>query len=292
MIHPKKHHFSYEKAFSRNLGWITENEVESLRTKKIAIAGMGGVGGLHLISHIRLGVEHFHIADFDTFELANFNRQVGASMTHLGQAKVDVMKNMACEINPQATIETFSSGLHEDNMEVFFKDCDLFIDGLDFFALDTRRQAFAYCHQHGIPAITAAPLGLGVSLFVFMPNKMSFEDYFRLEGHDYQEQLIRFLSGLTPYMLHRHALVDNTAINFEEKRGPSTTMGCEFCAAMTASQSLKILLERGPMLCAPRGIHFDAYTYKMKISYRPLGAHHPLQAWLRFWLRKRMQQRG
>ena len=288
---PEKVSFNYDEAFARNLGWVTEDEAKQLRVKKIAIAGMGGVGGLHLLSHIRLGIEHFHIADFDTFELANFNRQVGASLSHLGLPKVEVMKRMAQEINPHACIQTFNSGLTPDNLDEFFKGCDLFIDGLDFFALDVRRMAFDYCYRHSIPAITAAPLGLGVSLLLFLPT-MSFEQYFRLEGYDYQEQLIRFLSGLTPYVLHRHALVDSTKINFEEKRGPSTTMGCEFCAAMTASQSLKLLLNRGPIISAPKGVHFDAYTYQMKISSRPFGARHPLQAWLRFLLRRQLNQRG
>jgi sulfur-carrier protein adenylyltransferase/sulfurtransferase len=65
--------FSYDAAFERNLGWFTEAEQLTLRGKCVAIAGLGGVGGVHLITLARLGIGAFHIADFDRFSLANFN---------------------------------------------------------------------------------------------------------------------------------------------------------------------------------------------------------------------------
>ena len=54
-------HFSYEEAFSRNLGWLTEYEQQALRHKRIAIAGMGGVGGFHLLTLARFGIGAFNI---------------------------------------------------------------------------------------------------------------------------------------------------------------------------------------------------------------------------------------
>ena len=51
--------FNYEKAFSRNIGWITKEEQQVLRGKKVAIAGAGGVGGVHLLTLARLGVGNF-----------------------------------------------------------------------------------------------------------------------------------------------------------------------------------------------------------------------------------------
>ncbi len=57
--------FDYNLAFSRNIGWVTESEQALLCTKKIAIAGLGGVGGSHLITLSRLGVGKFNISDLD-----------------------------------------------------------------------------------------------------------------------------------------------------------------------------------------------------------------------------------
>jgi tRNA A37 threonylcarbamoyladenosine dehydratase len=57
--------FSYAQAFDRNIGWVTEPEQQLLRAKRIAIAGLGGVGGAHLLTLARLGIGGFHLADFD-----------------------------------------------------------------------------------------------------------------------------------------------------------------------------------------------------------------------------------
>ena len=57
--------FRYEDAFSRNLGWVTAGEQQILRGKRAAIAGLGGVGGSHLLTLTRLGIGAFNIADFE-----------------------------------------------------------------------------------------------------------------------------------------------------------------------------------------------------------------------------------
>src|SRR5690554_4953418 len=106
----------YRTAISRNIGWITEEEQSNLKHKRVAIAGMGGVGGSHLLTLTRLGVGNFHIADFDVFELANFNRQVGATVSHLGRSKVDVLAEMALDINPELDLKRFPEGVTEDNL--------------------------------------------------------------------------------------------------------------------------------------------------------------------------------
>ena len=65
------HEFDYAMAFSRNLGITSETEQGRLRDARVAIAGMGGVGGDYLITLARAGIGNFRIADFDAFELAN-----------------------------------------------------------------------------------------------------------------------------------------------------------------------------------------------------------------------------
>ncbi len=269
--------FNYKDAFSRNIGWMTAEEQLTLAGKKVAIAGMGGVGGSHLLTHTRLGIGNFNIADFDTFELANFNRQAGATIDKINQPKAATLETMAKAINPELNINAFKEGVTEDNIDEFLDGVDIYIDGLDFFELDIRRKVFAACYKKDIPAVTAAPLGMGVALLIFLPGKMSFEQYFCLEGLTSIEQQIRFLVGLSPAMLQRPYLVDKSRVDFLHQKGPSTPMACELCAGATATETLKILLQRGKVNCAPWGYQFDAYRNKFKKTWRPWGNNNPLQ---------------
>ncbi len=271
--------FDYREAFSRNIGWITETEQELLKQKRIAIAGLGGVGGGHLLTLARLGIGRFNISDLDIFELANFNRQAGASIGHIDRSKVDALTEMALDINPELDLNIFPKGIQSDNIDLFLEDVDLYVDALDFFAVDVRRAIFAACADKGIPAITAAPLGMGVALLCFLPGKMTFEEYFRMEGQPEKEQLARFLIGLSPGMLQMPYLVDDSKVDFDNKKGPSTIMACELCAGVAATNALKVLLARGIVPTAPWGLHFDAYRNKLKRTWRPGGNRNPIQ-WL------------
>lgn len=255
--------FDYDAAFSRNLGWVTEAEQQQLRSKCIAIAGLGGVGGSHLLTLARLGVGAFKLADFDTFDVPNFNRQAGAMVSTLGQPKVEVLQRMALDINPELKITPYPTGVDDNNLDHFLQGVDLYVDSLDFFAFDARKKMFAACAAKGIPAITAAPLGMGTAMLIFMPGHMTFEEYFRLEGHDEFEQGIRFLLGLAPARLHMSYLVDPTRIDLANRKGPSTGMACQLCAGVAATNALKILLKRGDIIAAPKGLHFDAFSNKL-----------------------------
>jgi molybdopterin/thiamine biosynthesis adenylyltransferase len=268
--------FDYQVAFSRNIGWVTEAEQRSLRDKRVAIAGMGGVGGFHLLTLARLGVGKFNIADLDTFELANFNRQAGASLDAIGRHKAQVLAEMVLQINPRCEIEIFPDGVDANNRTRFFQGVDLYVDGLDFFAFQARQMVFAHCHAHGIPAITVAPLGMSAALLNFLPGGMSFEDYFQWGDRADLDKAIRFLVGLAPALLHRHYLADPGRVDLKARKGPSTVMACQLCAGVAASEALKILLGRGKVWAAPHGIQFDAYRNKLAHTWRPGGNRNPI----------------
>ncbi len=282
--------FNYQQAFSRNIGWITESEQQLLRTKKIAIAGLGGVGGVHLTTLTRLGVGKFNISDLDVFELANFNRQAGASVSHLNRAKVEVMTEMARDINPELQLSTFPEGVNQDNVDAFLEGVDLYVDGLDFFAVAARELVFAACADKGIPTITAAPLGMGVSVLCFLPGQMSFEQYFCWEGQSEDEKLLRFLVGLSPTGLQMGYLADDTRLDLANHKGPSTPMACDFCAGVVGANALKILLKRGEIIAAPQAMHFDAYKNRFLITWRPGGNKNLLQKLALRVVKKRLKK--
>ncbi|MBL8436879.1 MAG: ThiF family adenylyltransferase [Zoogloeaceae bacterium] len=263
--------FDYTEAFSRNIGWVTPAEQETLRDKRVAIAGMGGVGGVHLLTLARLGIGRFSIADFDTFDLVNFNRQVGATMSSLGRPKLAVLEEMVRDINPEVDLRLFPEGAKPDQMDEFLSGCDVYVDGLDFFAFTARRSAFASCERLGIPAVTAAPLGMSVAWLTFLPGQMSFEEYFQLEGCSEDEMALRLFLGLAPAGLHGACLVDPSKIDLKNRRGPSTIIACQLCAGVVGAEVCKILTGRGPVLAAPSCQQFDAFTGMTRESVLPQG---------------------
>ncbi|GAA5215275.1 ThiF family adenylyltransferase [Corallincola platygyrae] len=284
--------FDYHQAFSRNIGWVTPEEQEVLNQSRVAIAGMGGVGGVHLLTLTRLGIGKFHIADLDHFEQANFNRQIGANMDTLTREKVTVLGEMAKQINPGLDVQTFESGVDADSIDAFLEGADVYVDGLDFFVLPVRRKVFARCRELGIPAVTAAPLGMGTALLSFLPDSMPFDEYFGLTDQPLLEQYLRFYVGLAPNALHRGYLVMPEKIDLAGGKGPSTMMGCNLCAGVAATETLKLILKRGSVKPAPHSFQFDAYHNKLAHCWRPGGHRHPLQQ-LILWLgRRQLRKQG
>lgn len=277
--------FDYARAFSRNIGWVTEAEQAKLRNARVAIAGMGGVGGEYVVTLARLGIGKLVIADFDEFDLHNMNRQAGAFMSTMGQSKLEVLSRMARDINPEMEIRAFPHGVNAENVHEFLDGVDIYADALDVFALDIRRMVFAKCQEKRIPALTAAPLGMGTAFLYFDPAGMSFEDYFKLEGQEKDEQLARFIVGLSPAMLNRSYLVDPQSVNFGERRGPSTPMACALCGGVMGSAVLKLMLGRGKLRAAPWSMQFDAYRQKLTFNWRPWGNANPLQQLLLLFVR-------
>ncbi|MCA1925216.1 MAG: ThiF family adenylyltransferase [Thiobacillus sp.] len=284
--------FNYEEAFSRNIGWFTPSEQHALRSARVAIAGMGGVGGVHLLTLARLGVGRFRIADLDRFALVNFNRQAGASCSSLDQEKTAVMARMARDINPELELDAFSDGVSAANIDAFLRGVDVYVDGLDYFVFETRRMVYDACRARGIPVVLAVPLGMGASLLHFLPEGPGFEDYFRLEDGGRDEWPVRFLAGVAPALLHRHYLAYPEIVDFAAQRVPSTGAACQICSGLAATSVAKLLLGRGGVVGVPRSSQFDAYTGRFKRVWRPGGNRHPLQRLAIGYINYRLRRAG
>ena len=267
--------FEYDKAFSRSIGWVTESEQHRLSEARVAIAGSGGVGGIHSLTMARLGIGKFHLADFDQFGVENFNRQVGAFMSTVDKDKVAVMDAMVKDINPDAVVNSFANGVNEQNIDAFLDGVDVYIDSLDFFAMDARRLVFQKCYEKNIPALTAAPLGFGTSFLAFLPGQMSFEEYFGMQGVSENEQYLRFYLGLSPTSSHSAYLVDPSRLNLKQKVGPSSILGCTMAAGVLGTNVLKVILKRGEVEAAPVSVQWDPFVNQMIRHEMTGGAQNP-----------------
>ena len=269
--------YDYHEAFSRNLGWVTPQEQERLRRARVAVAGMGGVGGVHVHALARLGIGAFNLTDFDSFELANFNRQAGAALSTVGQPKVEVMRAFVQDVNPESDIRMFPDGLDSAHLGDYLDGVDVLIDGIDFFVNDLRPALYEAARARGIPVVCSAPLGAGASLICFKPDGMRFEEYFGFEGCDDVTRAVRFLIGMSPRLPQRHYLAYPEIVDFVKRRVPSLGMACQFAAGMAATATLKLLLGRGGVKNAPTTLQFDAYLGRHYSSWRPGGYRNPLQ---------------
>lgn len=280
--------WSYQRAFARNRGLITPEEQARLRQARVAIAGMGGVGGVHLVTLARLGVGQFTLADPDCFEPANFNRQYGATCQAIGRPKVEVMAEIARSINPEIELRTFSEAVSPGNVDEFLAGADILLDGVDFFAIAARRLLFRKARERGIWALSAGPIGLGTAWLLFDPRKMSFDRYFDLDDSMSRlDQLVAFAVGLTPRATHTSYL-DLSQVDLATGAAPSAGLATQLASGVAAAEILKLLVNRGPVRAAPWYFQFDAYRQLLRRGWLCWGNRHPLQRIKRRLLRRRL----
>ncbi len=122
--------FSYEEFTTRNIGFVTPKEQETLKKGRVFIAGVGGMGGAAFATLVRAGVGHIAIADIDEFEVSNLNRQVSATMETIGMSKVSASVKMAQAINPEISLSTFA-GEWVSKLDEITKDYAVIINGTD-----------------------------------------------------------------------------------------------------------------------------------------------------------------
>jgi molybdopterin/thiamine biosynthesis adenylyltransferase len=284
--------WSYEEAFSRHEGLLTAQEQHRLRRSRVAIVGMGGVGGIHLATLARLGVGAYHIADPDCFEVANCNRQFGATAQTLGRGKAEVMADHARAINPDVRLRVFSEAITPENVGDFLDGVDVLVDGIDFFAIQTRRLIFQEARRRGIWAVTAGPVGFSTAWLTFSPAGMSFDEYFDMDDSMTQlDQLIAFAVGLTPKATHLRYL-DLTKVDPRSGRAPSAGLSCHLCSGVAAAEVLKVLLNRSPLCPAPYFFQFDAYRQVFRKGKLRRGNRGLLQRLKRWALHRRAVQLG
>ena len=132
--------------------------IHQLATTKVALFGLGGVGGFCLEGLVRMGIGRFHLVDVDTVTLSNLNRQILATHETLGQPKVEVARNRILSINPDAEVE-IREGLFSAANESPVADigADIVVDAID--GLNSKVFLLQQCLELDIPVV--ASMGAG-----------------------------------------------------------------------------------------------------------------------------------
>nr|WP_300309312.1 ThiF family adenylyltransferase [Halomonas sp.] len=122
--------FDYATFTTRNIGFVSSGEQQTLQKTRIFVCGVGGMGGAAFMALVRAGIGRFVIADIDTFEISNLNRQVFATATTIGRSKADSAAEAALEINPQIEIEVLGSEWSEQLPDIAAR-CPIIVNGMD-----------------------------------------------------------------------------------------------------------------------------------------------------------------
>ena len=277
----------YNRAFSRNRGLISEAEQQKLRNARIAIPGMGGMGGVHCAALARTGVGNFTIADFDDFDVHNINRQYGALQSTVGKDKAQVMRDVIHDINPSADVKVMNEAIDADNVDEFLKDVDVVVDALDVFAVQARRTIFDAARKKGIPTFTVAPTGLSAIMAVFSPDGMDLDTYTGIkDGMSETQMAMQFIAAIGGQGTHLKYM-DLKRIDPETGGAPSLGLACQLGAGITATEIVCYISGRRAPKYVPWFAQFDPYARSYKHHYRWRGANNPMQR-LRMYMLKRM----
>jgi len=144
--------------FSRTQLLLGADGMESLYKKKVAVFGIGGVGGYVCEALVRSGISFFDLIDDDKVCLTNLNRQIIATRKTVGQYKAEVMRERMLEINPDAKITVRKCFFLPENADEFpFREYDYIVDAVD--TVTAKIELIMRAQKEGIPIISAMGAG-------------------------------------------------------------------------------------------------------------------------------------
>lgn len=147
-----------ENQFSRTKMLIGESALEKLSESKVAVFGVGGVGGYVVEALARAGVGNIDLIDNDEINISNLNRQIIALHSTLGKAKVDVIEERVHDINPTINTRTFKIFFSPETSDMFdFSKYDYVIDAID--SVTGKIELILKSQQENTPIISSMGTG-------------------------------------------------------------------------------------------------------------------------------------
>lgn len=260
---------SYKEMINRNIGLISEDQQELLRRSKIAIFGMGGIGGTVFEVLVRTGVEKFSIVDHDAFETSNLNRQILATRKTTGKPKVEAGKERALEINPDIDIECFDH-LDESNITEILKDAHAAVLAIDILkpCLIVSRAA----RKLNIPLIEGWAIPFG-NVRTFTADTPSLEEAYGLPTigraiDDIDEETLKRLGFEVLLELGKIEGIpdfysDEVIERIAAGHIPSFAPMVWLTSVLMALETIKVLLHWGNIAFAPQFTLYDPFGHRI-----------------------------
>lgn len=147
-----------DNRFSRTEALLGEKAMERLKKARVAVFGIGGVGGHVVEALVRSGVGAVDIVDSDKVCLSNLNRQIIATESSIGKYKVDVMKERILDINPEAVVNVHKCFYLPETKEEFdFSQYSYVVDAVD--TVTAKIQLVMEAEEAGVPIISSMGAG-------------------------------------------------------------------------------------------------------------------------------------
>lgn len=161
--------------FSRTQILLGGDAMEKLKKSRVAVFGVGGVGGYAVEALVRSGVGTIDIFDNDTVSVTNINRQIIATCDTVGRSKVDVCRERALSINPDVTVNAHNCFFMPENSAEFdFTVYDYVIDAID--TVTGKIEIIMRAEEAGVPVISS--MGAGNKLD---PTQFEVADIYKTE---------------------------------------------------------------------------------------------------------------
>lgn len=147
-----------KEVFSRTESLLGAEGMSRLRASRVAVFGVGGVGGFAAEALARSGVGALDLIDHDTVSVSNLNRQIIALHSTVGKKKVEVMAARIADICPETTVRSFDTFYLPETASMFdFRDYDYAVDAID--TVTGKIALVMQAHEAGTPIICAMGAG-------------------------------------------------------------------------------------------------------------------------------------
>ncbi|MDO9182221.1 MAG: ThiF family adenylyltransferase [Bacteriovorax sp.] len=232
----------YKELFQRNSGYIPESLQDKISSTRLLVAGCG-LGSAFAVSAARIGFQHFVLVDGDTVDVHNLNRQA-FFQRHIGKSKVESLKEIILDINPEAQIETHMGWLSESNAKSLVDKVDIVFDTIDFLDLPAIVSLHDEAQNQKKPLFSAFSAAWGAVGFYCPPTSKK-KSYIReilnlpdgsLQGLSYVEYFLKFFVTIAPRL--NPEVVDAMAQVFDKMKdqkpcpAPHVVVGAETLASL------------------------------------------------------------
>lgn len=267
--------FYFERT-KRNHHWLGGIEGQKqLRQLRVGVAGLGGMGSNIAEILLRLGVGGLKIADPDTIDLSNINRQVIATSQTVGTKKAHASFKELTAIAPDTEIVAYDQGITSDTVEEFVSDVDVIVDEIDVFPMQAHLLLHKAARARQLAVYSSYIIGLGTHIYKFHGEQYTFEDFMKNNATELQNPSADFLvdTFCKPFPSYLSSQNAKSLFIDEVKKaqvpifGATTYMGQSMLAIRLVADHLQLHKIHGPTQTPvmPKFIKIDPYDMSLQI---------------------------